>query len=107
VIECPTCGKTILEDSDRRVPWLAWAYSHSPRWDTLCQCNGVPPRSTRTEFPEYPLEQRLADLRRGEKPLRPPKQGTTAKEKKAKHLNFKRTRGGRHRSLTAEDEWIN
>jgi hypothetical protein len=60
---CRKCGKTILEDGDRRVPWLSWAYSHSPKWDTLCCCQGEPPRSTRTEFNDYPLEQRMADLR--------------------------------------------
>ena len=42
--------------------WLAWAYSHSPRWDELCKCDGDPPRSTRTEFPEYPLAKRMQDL---------------------------------------------
>jgi hypothetical protein len=61
---CSACGLTILEDSDRRIMWLAWAYSHAPLVDTLCICSGVSPRrSTQTEFPDYPLAERIRDLK--------------------------------------------
>jgi hypothetical protein len=63
---CESCGMDIFEKSDSRVMWKAWAYSHDPLHSTLCVCNGPQMRkSTRTEFPEYPLEDRLRDLRDG------------------------------------------
>jgi hypothetical protein len=65
--QCSDCGKKIIEPADRKVQWLGWYYSH--HHEELCYCNGQQiGKSSRTHFPEYPMEERMADLRGLNKP---------------------------------------
>jgi hypothetical protein len=61
ITTCPTCRKTILVG---HVMWRLWFYSH--HIDLLCECQGAQvPVSLETQFLDYPLAGRIADLKRG------------------------------------------
>jgi len=67
VTDCRDCGKKVIDDSDWRVQWKIWFYSHKPNYQELCVCHGAQIRESvglsREELVDYPLGDRMADLR--------------------------------------------